>query len=324
MNHGGDMDLAIHLIDVASGAGADAVKFQTFKADTLVTTAAEKAAYQKRTTGSTETQFEMLRKLELPPESFSKLAAYCRERSIAFMSTPFDEESVEALDGLMSVIKIPSGELTNLPFIEFVAKRSLPVILSTGMSTMSEVQTAVNVIRQYNSSGLAVLHCVSNYPALPAETNLRCMEAIARACNAPVGLSDHSEGICIAVAAVALGACVIEKHFTTDRNLPGPDHRASLEPRELGALVEAIRTVEQALGDGIKGPTAAEIDTAAVVRRSLVSACPLKAGARVARGSIVIRRPGTGLPPAALDDIVGRVVRRDVPAGVLLNLDMFE
>src|ERR1041385_598944 len=325
VNHNGDLKLARALIDVAVEAGADAVKFQTFRADRLVTPEAPKAEYQLETTGDSESQLEMLRRLELSAGAHRELQSYCHERGIIFLSTPFDEEAVDLLDELgVPAFKISSGDLTNSPLLEYLASKGKPVILSTGMSELSELIEAVSVLNTAGCENPGLLHCVSNYPAQAAEVNLRAMQTMRSAFDVPVGFLDHTEGIDIALAAVALGACVIEKHFTLDRTLPGPDHRASLEPAELRELVRSIRTVESALGSGRKVPAPSEIETAKVARRSLVAARDIPAGITWQRDMVVIRRPGTGMSPAMLDTLLGRRAVRDVAAGTLLNEDEFD
>jgi N-acetylneuraminate synthase len=325
VNHNGDLKLARALIDVAVEAGADAVKFQTFQADRLVIPEAPKAEYQLRTTGDSESQFEMLRRLELSADAQCELQSYCHERGIVFLSTPFDDVAVDLLDKLgVPAFKISSGDLTNSPLLEYVASKGKPVILSTGMSELSELIEAVSVLNTAGCENPVLLHCVSNYPAEPAEVNLRAMQTMRSAFDVPVGFSDHTEGIDVALAAVALGACVIEKHFTLDRTLPGPDHRASLEPAELRELVRSIRRVEAALGSGRKIPTASELETAKVARRSLVAARDIPAGATLQRDMVVMRRPGTGMSPAMLATLLGRRVIRNIATGTLLDADMLE
>lgn len=324
VNHNGDLKMARALIDVAVEAGADAVKFQTFSADRLVTTDAPKAEYQLQTTGDAESQFEMLKRLELSADAHRELQSYCHERGIIFLSTPFDEEAVDLLDELgVPAFKISSGDLTNSTLLEYVASKGKPVIISTGMSELSELIEAVSVLNTAGCENPVLLHCVSNYPADPAEINLRAMNTMRSAFDVPVGFSDHTAGIHISLAAVALGACVIEKHFTLDRTLPGPDHRASLEPAELRELVRSIRSVESALGNGRKVPAASEIETAKAARRSLVAARNIPAGATLERDMVAMRRPGTGIPPAMLGTLLGRRAGRDIAAGTLLNEDEF-
>lgn len=325
VNHNGDLALARQMVDVASQCGADAIKFQTFKAERLVTSQAPKARYQAAATGRDETQLEMLRRLELDFDSYPRLLEDCRSRALTFMSTPFDSESADFLDQLgMTIFKIASGEITNLPFLKHVAGKGKPMILSTGMSTLGEVDQAVQTIRGAGNEFLAVLQCTSEYPAAPQTINLRAMTTMAQAFAIPVGFSDHSEGIEIALAAAALGANIIEKHFTLDKNLPGPDHRASLEPEDLAKLVAGIRKVEAALGHGRKEPADGEMSTAAVVRKSLASQVDIPCGTILAQDHITTLRPGTGLPPSMLAYVLGRKAKVAIPAGRLLSLDMLE
>lgn len=323
VNHNGSLEMARQLVDVAAQAGADAIKFQTFKAEKMVAPDAPKAEYQMRNTGTAESQFEMIRRLELSPEMHQNLRAYCADKGILFMSSPFDEESADLLADLdVAVFKIPSGELTNLPFLDHVAQKGKPMIVSTGMSTLAEVSTAVATIHHANNKDLMLLHCVSNYPADPVDINLKAMATLAMAFQVPVGYSDHTNGVEVTLAAVALGACVIEKHFTLDRNLPGPDHLASLEPAELESMVRGIRIVETSLGHGRKEPAAREANTAAVARKSLVTAQDIPAGQRLMEEHISVKRPGTGIPPAMISHILGRTTRVAVSAGTLITLEM--
>lgn len=327
VNHNGSLDTALRLVDAAAEAGADAVKFQTFSADRLATLEAPKAAYQQRTTDPGESQRDMLRRLELPEGDYGPLMRHCEERGVTFLSSPFDEISADFLVGLgVPALKIPSGELTNLPFLAHVAGTGLPLIVSTGMATMDEVAAAVRTVREgtHEPPPLVLLHCVSNYPASPRDANLRAMETMATAFDVVTGFSDHTEGTEVALAAVALGAKVLERHLTLDRSLPGPDHRASLEPDEFADLVRAIRTVESALGDGVKRRTAAEEDTARVARKSIVAACDLPAGTTLEASMLAVRRPGTGLAPDRRSEMVGRTVRMDVAAGTLLRMEMLQ
>lgn len=324
VNHNGSVEKALQLIDAAVDSGADAVKFQTFKAEKVISDSAPKAKYQRETTGETESQLDMVKKLELSYDEFRTLFNYCKKKDILFLSTPFEEQSADFLDDLgVAAFKVPSGEITNTPFLKHLAQKGKPLIVSTGMSTLGEVENAVLEIQAAGNPNLILLHCVSNYPANPADVNLRAMQTMARAFHVPVGYSDHTLGMDISLAAVTLGACVIEKHFTLDRNLPGPDHKASAEPTELAALVRGIRNVEAALGDGRKKPAASEANTASVARKSLIAACDIPAGIKLTEAMIAIKRPGTGLPPAMRDHLVGRVTRVPVSAGTLLDLDMF-
>lgn len=325
VNHNGDVEMAHRLVDVAIQAKADAVKFQSFKAGRLVVPDAPKADYQLQTTDRAESQLEMLRRLELSPEVHRVLMDYCRKKGILFLSTPFDEESADFLNEIgIPAYKVPSGEITNLPFLAHIASKRKPMIASTGMSSLDEVEAAVRAIRGAGNEELILLHCVSSYPADPADANLRAMHTMAAKFNLPVGYSDHTLGIEVALAAVALGACVIEKHFTLDRNLPGPDHRASLEPNELVALVRGIRVVEVAMGHGRKEPAPCEASASAVARKSLVAARDIPAGTTLTEELIAIKRPGTGLPPAMLSQVVGRIARTDIAAGSLLNPEMLQ
>lgn len=322
VNHNGNVEMARRLVEVAARAGADAVKFQTFKAERLATPDAPKADYQLRATGEGESQLEMLRRLELSPEAHQELVDYCEKQRILFLSTPFDEESAELLDRLgVTAFKIPSGELTNLPLLGHIARMHKPMIVSTGMASLAEVKTAVQAVRETNNQ-VILLHCVSNYPANPADVNLRAMHTMFGEFNVPVGYSDHTMGLEVALAAVALGACVIEKHFTLDRSLPGPDHQASLEPDELAALIRGIRNVEAALGHGRKEPAASEFH-ARVARKSLVAALDIRKGTILNLDMITAKRPGAGLPPGMRSQLVGLTAKQDISAGTLLTLEMF-
>lgn len=325
VNHGGDPDLAFRLVDAAAAAGADAVKFQTFKADRVASPQAAKAAYQRRATPPDEAQLDMLRRLELPFEVFAELDAYCRRLGIQFLSTPFDEESAAFLAQLgIPAFKVASGEITNLPFLRRLAGYGRPLIISTGMAGLGEVEAAVAAVTEAGCRQLVLLHCVSSYPADPSDVNLRALDTLRAAFGVPVGYSDHTLGTEIALAAVARGACVLEKHFTLDRDLPGPDHAASLEPGQLRDLVAAVRRVEAALGDGRKRPAASEVDTAVAARRSIVALRSIGRGQVLEEDMVDFRRPGNGLPPAMLPHVLGRRARRDIPAGTLLTLDMLD
>ncbi len=324
VNHNGNPELARKLVDAAKEAGADAVKFQTFRTEGVMVPSAPKADYQRQTTGDEESQFAMVKRLELPFEEFGRLKRYCDQSGIMFLSTPFDFDAVDYLAKLdVPAFKIPSGEVVNHPFLDYVGRTGKPIILSTGMSYLAEVDEALRVLRSSGAADLALLHCVSNYPASPSDVNLRAMLTMQQAFGVPVGYSDHTLGIEIALGAVALGASIIEKHFTLDRSLPGPDHGASLEPAELGALVRGVRKVEQALGNGRKEPAASEAETAAVARRSLVAARDIPLGSVITEEVIAIKRPGTGLQPAVRSLIIGRRAKMEIPSGTLLTLEMF-
>lgn len=321
VNHNGDIKLAKKLIEVAKKAGADAVKFQTFKAESIVVKDAQKAEYQKETTGE-GSQYEMIKSLELSKEEFGELAEYARKKDIMFLSSPFDKESVDLLHELdVPAFKIGSGEITNFPLLRYVAKKGKPIILSTGMATLGEVEEALNVIRSEGVEDVILLHCVSNYPAKIEEINLRAMRTLKCAFKLPVGFSDHTLGITVPIAAVALGACVIEKHFTLDRNLPGPDHRASLKPNELKEMVKAIREVERALGDGIKRPTADEEEVKKVVRRSIVAKVDIPEGVIIMEDMLDIKRPGIGIEPKYMKTIIDRKARKEIKKDELITID---
>lgn len=324
VNHNGDLDMALRLVDAAVRAEAHAVKFQTFVSEQVISVAAPKAAYQLETTGAGETQLEMVKKLELPPNVFKDIQAYCNSVGIMFLSTPFEESSADVLDALaVPAFKIPSGEITNFPFLEYVGHKRRPMIVSTGMADLEEVRAAVEVIGRSGNPNLILLHCVSSYPARPENVNLRALHTLADEFDVPIGFSDHTLGIDVALAAAALGASVIEKHLTLDKTLPGPDHRASLEPEEFAGMVRGIRAVQSALGDGQKRPSPEEANTAAVARKSLVSTRALGRGTILTGADVAIRRPGTGLAPKLRSEIIGRVLRHDISAGEVLQWEMF-
>lgn len=328
VNHNGREDLALALVEAAARSGANAVKFQTFSADKLVRAGAQAADYQRLQTGLSD-QHALLKALELPLWLHQRLFERCGELGIEFMSTPFDEDSADFLAQLgMLRFKVPSGEITNEPFLAHLAKLDRPLILSTGMADMEEILRAVAVIREarqeaglreFSPQTLTILHCTSNYPAAYKDINLRAMKTIAEQTGLPVGYSDHSQGVAVSTAAVALGASVIEKHFTTDPNLPGPDHRASLTIEQLTQLVDQIRAVEQALGCSEKRPTESELPVRQLVRRSLTVVRPLSEGSRICSQDLEIMRPGDGIPPRFRSDIVGKRVAREISAGTTLQ-----
>lgn len=330
VNHNGSDELALQLVDTAARCGADAVKFQTFTAEKLVRPGAEKAEYQKRETGAGD-QFDMLKKLEMSEELHRKLVQRCSEVNIEFMSTPFDEQAADFLVALgMRRIKVPSGEITNYPFLEYLAAKNVPMIISTGMADLQEVQEAVDVVSAARArlgftgsleEFLTILHCTSNYPACVEDVNLRAMQTIAAATGIPVGYSDHTAGIAISAAAVANGATVIEKHFTLDRELPGPDHKASLEPDELTQLIRHIRDIEKALGSAEKAPMPNELPVRALVRRSLTTTVPLKQGQTLLKENVALLRPGTGIAPKDMGRAIGKKAVRDIEAGTTLSWD---
>lgn len=310
VNHNGSIELAKRLVDVAVDAGCDAVKFQTFKAENVVTKGAEKAKYQKVTANADESQLDMIKKLELSYGDFNHLKRYCDENHIMFMSSPFDVDSVDFLADLgLSVFKIPSGEITNLPYLRRINSYKRKVILSTGMSTLDEIKVALEILRNCE---IAVLHCTTEYPCPYDEINLRVLQTLKQELQVEVGYSDHSKGIEIPIAAVACGATIIEKHFTLDKSMKGPDHKASLEPSELRQMVSAIRNVEAAIsGDGIKRPSQSEIKNINIVRKSIVSKCTIHRGEVFTNDNITTKRPATGLSPMLWDSIIGKRATRD-------------
>ncbi len=323
VNHDGDPGKALALIDAAADAGADAVKFQTFIPEKLATAITPKAEYQKEA-GREESQLDMLKRLSLDQDAHGRMAAHCEKRNIIFLSTPFDKDSADMLDGLaVPAFKMPSGELTNLDFLGYVAAKGKPLIVSTGMATLKEVGAAVDAIVGAGDVPFALLHCVSAYPAAAADCNLRAMETLERTFGVAVGWSDHTLGSDVALAAVALGAAIVEKHLTLDKTGPGPDHRASMEPADFKSLVGSIRAIESALGDGRKAPRGAEKKIAAVARKSLVAARDCQAGEKLAPDMVARKRPGTGLPPAKLPDILGRVLNQGVAEGTPFQAQMF-
>lgn len=311
VNHNGNLNLAKKMVDAASEAGADAIKFQTFKTENLVVRTAKKAEYQILHTGNTLSQYEMLKKLELDQVAFSELFKYCIMKNIKFISSPFDLDSIDFLDALgIDTFKIPSGEITNYLYLKKIATLNKKIILSTGMATMDEIKEALDVLKG-NSESLILLHCTTSYPALMQDVNLKAMCTMKRIFHKEVGYSDHTVGIEAAVAAVALGACVIEKHFTLDMSLPGPDHRMSLEPDELKKLIQAIRNVEQALGDGLKRPTSVELLNRKFVRKSLVAAKTIKQGEIFSEDNVCAKRPGDGISPMMWNKLKGCPAKRN-------------
>jgi N-acetylneuraminate synthase len=323
VNHNGDMAMAKQLIAAAKSAGADIVKFQTFKTGSLVTKMADKAQYQKITTGTSENQYDLIRKLELSRADHEILINECHRQGIRFFSTAFDTESFDLLVSLgLDQVKIPSGELTNLPLLRYMTNLGLPVMLSTGMATLGETEAAIDAIVQAGTplNLITVLHCTTEYPAPMVDVNLRAMVSMKAALGVEVGYSDHTPGIEIPIAAVALGARVIEKHFTLDRTLPGPDHQASLEPSELKRMVDAIRNVEVALGDGVKRPSASELKNKPIARKSLVAIRTIRAGESFSEDNIGTKRPGTGITPMRWDEVIGRRAPRDFSVDELIEL----
>lgn len=325
VNHNGDIQQAKQLIDVAAEAGADYVKFQTFKASKLVTKSATRADYQKNNTGDGDSQYEMLKKLELSENTHSELIAYCGSKSIQFLSTGFDLDSLDFLNNIgINLFKIPSGEITNLPYLRKIASFKKPVVLSTGMATMEEVKDAFKVLihEGLTNKNISILHCSTEYPTPMEDVNLTAMNAIGEELGVNIGYSDHTLGIEVPIAAVALGANVIEKHFTLDRNLPGPDHRASLEPQELKEMITAIRNIEKALsGSGKKEPSPSELKNKAVVRKSIIASKAIRKGERLTENNLGIKRPGTGISPMQWDHVLGTNATRDFKEEELIEIN---
>jgi N,N'-diacetyllegionaminate synthase len=322
VNHNGDLQMAKRLIDEAAAAGADLVKFQTFNASRLVTSSAKKADYQKQLTDSSESQQTMLQRLELTEAMHHELIRHCANRNIGFLSTGFDIECVDLLIRLgQEQFKIPSGEITNLPYLRHIGQLGKKIILSTGMASLGDIEAAIKVLEEAGTPRclLTVLHCTTEYPTPMTEVNLRAMQSLSAAFSVDVGYSDHTLGFEVAIAAVAMGASVIEKHFTLDRTLPGPDHQASLEPLELSDMVAAIRNIEVALGDGIKRVTPSEAINKPVVRKSLVASRPIKAGEIFTAENLTSKRPGTGISPMRWDDFLGKKALRDFAADELIE-----
>lgn len=321
VNHNGDISLARQLVDAAKEAGADAVKFQTFVAEQLITKTAPKAAYQKITTENQESQYDMIKYLELSFDEFTALKEYCDHSGILFLSTPFDMESIEYLESIeIPLYKIPSGEITNLPYLIKIAETRKPVIMSTGMSTLEEIGDAVSVLKQHGTTELILLHCNTEYPTPFEDVNLNAIITMKEAFQTQVGYSDHTLGIEASIAAVALGAKVIEKHFTLDKNMKGPDHKASLCPDELKLLVQSIRNIEAALGDGEKKPSKSELKNRDIARKSIVAKVPIRAGEAFSAENITVKRPGSGISPMKWYDVLGRTAIRNFGADELIEL----
>ncbi len=323
VNHNGSIEIAKKLINAAVDAGADAIKFQTFKAEKIISRYAPKAEYQKKTTNKHESQLEMVKKLELDTNAHKQLINCCKEKNIIFLSTPFDLESIDLLDEFgLKIFKIPSGEITNLPYLRKIGSLKKKVILSTGMADMGEIEDALDILTKAGTrkEDITVLHCNTEYPTPFEDVNLFAMLSIRDAFKVSVGYSDHTLGIEIPVAAVALGATVIEKHFTLDKNMEGPDHKASLEPHELNAMVRAIRNIEKAMGDGIKKPSASEIKNKPIVRKSIVAAKEIKKGEVLSEETLSVKRSGSGISPLEWDRIIGRKAIRDFKEDELIEI----
>ncbi len=323
VNHNADLELAFKLVDAAVWAGADAVKFQTAIPEMVVTGYAQKAEYQRNTSAADESQLAMIKSLLFPLETHRAIKQYCEEKGIIFFSTAFDLESLAFLEELVQPYhKVPSGEITNLLYLKQIGEYGKPILLSTGMATLGEIEAALDVLEQSGTprSLVTVLHCNTEYPTPMADVNLQAMLTIREAFGVEIGYSDHTLGIEVPIAAVALGARVIEKHLTLDRSLPGPDHKASLEPADFKAMVDAIRNIEQAIGDGIKRPSPSESKNKAIARRSLVAACAIRAGEPFTNSNLVTKRPGTGISPMRLNEILGRSAPRDFQPDEIIEI----
>jgi N,N'-diacetyllegionaminate synthase len=322
VNHDGDVEKAKKLIDVAAEAKADAVKFQSFKTDKLIVKGVPKADYHKKTTGDEGDFYDLIKELELSKDAHTLLSDYAKEKGIIFMSTPFDEESADMLFELgVPLFKVDSGNLNNLRLVRHIAEKQRPVILSTGMATVGEIEETLEVIKKTGNKNIILLHCTSNYPPALTDVNLNAMDTMAQQFGTIIGYSDHTSGIPITLAAVAKGARVIEKHITLDRSAKGPDHLASVEPHELKEMVVGIRMIEQALGNSAKKPVEAEKEVAAALRRSVVSTMPISKGTVITKEMVAIKRPGTGLAPKYIDTIIGRKVQRDISKDELITFD---
>lgn len=314
VNHNGNIDLAKKLIDVAVNARVDAVKFQTFRTELCVSKNAKKASYQEENTGKEESQFEMIKKLELDENTHKELISYCKQKNIIFLSTPFDSDSIKLLDELrLSTFKIPSGEITNLPYLRQIGGLNKKIILSTGMANLGEVEAAIEALVKSGTKreNISLLHANTQYPTPMEDVNLKAMIALKNAFGLEVGYSDHTLGIEVDIAAVAMGAKIIEKHFTLDKSMPGPDHKASLEPDELAAMVGAIRNIELALGDGLKHFSKSESENIKIVRKSIVAKCDIKKGEIFSEQNICVKRPGDGINPMRWDEVIGQISQKD-------------
>ncbi len=321
VNHNGSIEIAKKMVDKAKEAGADCIKFQTFVSENIVSKSASKAEYQKQQTDANESQLDMLKKLELSFDEFIELNKYCKEKGIEFLSTAFDFDSIDFLHCLgIKRWKIPSGDITNLPYLIKIAKLGKPVILSTGMSTMEDIGFAIKALKENGSDNITVLHCTTEYPAPYNAVNLKAMNVIRTEFDVPIGYSDHTEGIEISIAAVALGATVVEKHFTLDKSMVGPDHKSSIEPNELKALVSSIRKVEVAIGNGVKRPSEAEKKNIAIVRKSIIAKHDIAKGELFSEENLTVKRPGSGISPMRWFEVIGRIASRDFKEDELIEI----
>lgn len=320
-NHNGNFELALKLVDKAVEAGADCVKFQTFVTENVISKYAEKAEYQKENTGKEENQFEMVKKLELSFDQFREIQAYCRKKGILFLSTPFDLDSIDFLQEIdIPFWKIPSGEITNLPYLEKIARTGKKIVMSTGMCTMEEIETALGILRENGAGEIAILHCNTEYPTPYCDVNLKAMKTLEEKFHITVGYSDHTKGIEVPIAAVACGAKIIEKHFTLDKNMEGPDHKASLEPEELKQMVQSIRNIEEAMGKAEKFPTESEKKNIEIARKSIVAKCKIKKGEVLTEDNLYIKRPGNGISPMKWYDVIGTKAIKDFNEDEMISL----
>lgn len=325
VNHNGDINIAKRLVDAASESRADAVKFQTFIGEKFISSKAEKAEYQKKTVGETGSQLDMIKKLELPQDAFRVLKEYCEKKKIKFMSTAFDIDSAKFLNDIgVDVFKIPSGEITNYPLLKVIGQFKKRVIMSTGMSEIPEIKAAIDILKQYGTNDISVLHCNTQYPTPMEDVNLKAMQQLRNELDLPIGYSDHTLGIEVPIAAAALGAEIIEKHFTMDRNMEGPDHRASLEPDELKKMVEGIRNIEKALGDGIKRVSPSEKENILTARKSIVATMKIQEGDRFTEENLTTKRPGSGISPMMWEKLIGKKAKREYNQDDLIYADELE
>lgn len=321
VNHNGSLAMAKKLVEAAKKAGADAVKFQTFKSEDLVTQSADMAQYQQKNTGKKESQLLMLKKLKLKNQDFIVLKKYCDQKNIMFLSTAHTKDAINFLNPLMPAFKVASGDLTNIPFLQSVAKKKKPLIVSTGMANLEEIKEAVTAIKKTGNNKIILLHCTTNYPCPLEDVNLRAMLTLKKEFNIPVGYSDHTKGFWVSAMAVAMGAEILEKHFTLDKNLPGPDHKASLEPKELKEMVCRVREVEKILGSGIKKPTESEKKIVLIVRKSIIAKRYILRGQKITKDMLVIKRPGNGIEPKHFNKIIGKKAKKNIKKESLIRQD---
>ena len=321
VNHNGELAMAKELVNCAAMAGADAVKFQTFKTEQIVSKFAQKAEYQKKNASNSESQYDMVKKLELTYEDFRELERYCKECGITFLSTPFDLDSIDFLNEFdMPFWKVPSGEITNLPYLIKIAKTHKDIVMSTGMAELNEIGEAISVLREWGAGKVTLLHCNTEYPTPMCDVNLNALKTLKEVFNVDIGYSDHTEGIEVPIAAAAMGAVMIEKHFTLDKNMPGPDHKASLDPQELCAMVKAIRNVETAIGSCEKRPTESEKKNIEIARKSIIAKCDIMKGQMLTADNLAVKRPGSGISPMRWFDVLGQTASRDFKKDEMIEL----